>query len=42
MSDTIKHKWWDFHKANPQVYELFERFTNEAINAKVDTRLSAW
>jgi hypothetical protein len=39
--ETTKEKWWRWHNANPQVYELFERFTNEAIN-NGHTRLSAW
>jgi hypothetical protein len=30
---TIKDKFIDFHKSNPEVYELFEHFTNEAIAA---------
>lgn len=30
---TKKEKWWKWHKDNPQVYELFERFTFEAIGS---------
>lgn len=30
---TIKEKFLEFHRANPEVYELFERFTFEAINS---------
>ena len=30
---TLKLIWWDFHKENPSVYELFKKFTFEAINA---------
>lgn len=33
MSDKIKHKWWDFHKRNPHIYDLFCRFTWDVINA---------
>lgn len=28
---NLKYKWWDFHKKNPQVYELVEHFTFEVI-----------
>lgn len=28
-----KLKWWDWHKQNPAVYELFVKYTKEAINA---------
>lgn len=28
-----KHLWWDWHKANPEVYELFKKYTFEAIAA---------
>ena len=47
IEDTIegdtpqKQKWLKWHKENPQVYELFDRFTKEAIR-KGHTRLSAW
>lgn len=41
MSDDIKRKWWAWHKANPHVYELFERFTFEAIRHG-HKNLSAW
>jgi len=33
MSQALKQKWWEFHKANPQVYELFKRFTFEALRS---------
>ena len=34
MSDeSLKRKWWEWHKENPHVWQLFERFTYEAINA---------
>lgn len=30
---SIRDRFIAFHKANPQVYDLFERFTFEAIDA---------
>lgn len=27
-----KHKWWEYHKSNPKVYQYFQDFTHEAIN----------
>ncbi len=36
-----KRKWWIWHKANPHVYELFKRFTMQAINGG-HRNLSAW
>ena len=33
MSQPIKQKWWQFHKDNPHIYELFCKFTWEVINA---------
>ena len=36
-----KLKWWAWHKDNPHVYELFEKFTMQAIN-RGHNRLSAW
>lgn len=41
MAESVKLKWWQWHKENPHVYELFKRFTYEAI-AKGHDRLSAW
>lgn len=32
MSDLLK-KMWAFHQENPHVYELFKRFTLEAIKS---------
>jgi len=29
---TLKQKWWIYHKKNPHVYELVERFTLEIIS----------
>ena len=28
-----KEKWWAFHNANPHVYDLFQKYTHEAINS---------
>lgn len=39
--DSKKQRWWDWHRANPSVYEYFERFTFEAIE-KGHRKLSAW
>lgn len=36
MCDDLKRKWWEFHKQNPQVWELFEKFTFQAINRGFD------
>lgn len=41
MTDTLKEKWWKWHKQNPHVYKLFERFTLQAIH-KGHKRLSPW
>jgi len=42
VPDTqIARKWLAWHKANPQVYELFVRFTLSAIN-RGHSKLSAW
>ena len=41
FSMTQKERWWAWHKKNPHVYRLFERFTLEAI-AKGHKTLSAW
>ena len=38
---TQKQEWWAWHKQNPHVWGLFEKFTFEAINAGHE-RLSAW
>ena len=40
-TETLKEKWWKWHKKNPHVYELFERFTWQAIR-RGHKRLSAW
>ena len=39
--ESLKEKWWAWHKENPHVYELFERFTMDAIR-RGHRRLSAW
>lgn len=36
-----KKLWWDWHKANPHVWMLFERFAFEAVN-KGRKRISHW
>lgn len=41
MSEDTKRKWWAWHKANPHIYELFERFTKEAMSHG-HKKLSAW
>ena len=41
MKDDLKDKWWAWHKENPEFYELFKRFTFQAIQ-KGHRRLSAW
>lgn len=28
-----QEKWWNFHEENPAVWDLFQAFTFEAINA---------
>jgi len=33
MDDSLKHKWWAWHKKNPHVWDLFQKFTFQAINA---------
>ena len=38
---TERQRWLDWHAENPQVYELFKRFTFEAIG-RGHNRLSAW
>ena len=30
---SIKRKWWCYHKRNPEVYELFKRYTFQLIRA---------
>jgi hypothetical protein len=40
MVMTIREKFILFHKANPDIYDLFERFTFEAIAAGM-TKLGA-
>ena len=36
-----KLKWWRWHNANPDVYDMFERFALDAIR-QGHTNLSAW
>jgi len=28
-----KQAWWEWHKKNPHVYELFKKYTHQAISA---------
>ena len=35
-SVSIRHKWWQFHKDNPHVYDLVERFTFDVIKRGYD------
>lgn len=35
MSD-LKYKWWEYHKENPHVYELVEKFTFDVIQRGYD------
>lgn len=30
---SLKQDWWEFHKANPEVWDLFVRFTGQVIEA---------
>jgi hypothetical protein len=39
--EDVKRKWWAWHKQNPHVYELFKRFTMQAID-RGHKNLSAW
>lgn len=41
MKDDLKDKWWAWHKENPEFYELFKKFTFQAIQ-KGHRKLSAW
>lgn len=40
-ADDMKARWWAWHKENPKVWALFERFALEALD-KGMTRLSGW
>jgi|TARA_R110000823_G_scaffold115181_2_gene237734 hypothetical protein len=33
VTEDKKKQWWEWHKKNRQVWELFQRFTFEAINS---------
>lgn len=33
MKDNLKRNWWEFHKKNPHVWNLFEKYTFQAIEA---------
>lgn len=41
MTKSRKQEWWEWHKANPHVYDLFKHFTFRAIE-RGHTKLSAW
>lgn len=36
-----KQDWWEWHKKNPEVWKLFERFALEAVN-RGRTKISHW
>lgn len=36
-----KREWWEWHKANPHVWEYFERFSLEAVS-KGRKKISHW
>jgi hypothetical protein len=38
---TLKQKWWAWHKENPHVYMLFDKFTRQAIS-RGHKNLSGW
>ena len=33
MSEGMKEIWWEWHKENPHVYQMFERFALEAVDS---------
>jgi len=39
--DDLKKRWWAWHKKNPHVWRLFEKFTMMATN-RGHKNLSAW
>lgn len=40
MTDSIVDKFVDYHKGNPQVYEMFKKFTQQVLDKGRD-RISA-
>ena len=34
---TLMEKWWDFHEANPHIYNLVEKFTFDVIHEGYET-----
>lgn len=34
--ERLKRAWWKWHKQNPEVWELFKKFTFDTINAGYD------
>jgi hypothetical protein len=41
LFEQKKKEWWEWHKANPQVWQYFERFSMEAV-AKGRKKISHW
>jgi hypothetical protein len=41
VMSAAKKKWWQWHQDNPQVYEMFKKFTFQAVGRR-HKRLSAW
>jgi hypothetical protein len=39
--EAKKQAWWEWHKSNPQVWLLFERFALEAV-ARGRSKISHW
>jgi len=39
--DQRKRDWWEWHKANPDIWRLFERFSMEAVSRGCK-RISHW
>lgn len=32
LPNTLKIKWWEFHRQNPEVYQMVEKFTFDVIS----------
>jgi hypothetical protein len=39
--DEKKKAWWEWHKANPHVWQLFQKFSFEAVHRR-RARISHW
>ena len=37
MTESLKRKWWEYHKQNPHVYSLVERFTFDGLDVGLIT-----